>query len=155
LERKKSQVIVANFCIRNRKNPPAGNRCVRYYRESFTAVTSSKSLAQLIGPALIAVSLSEALNLKIWTINIAPVTYLNGFILFVAGISIIRVHNLWTRSWTVLITLVGWGALAGGLARMFAPEAQQGGKNVATYMAITILFAIGIVLTVKGYGRQS
>jgi hypothetical protein len=117
-------------------------------------MTNSKNIAQLIGPTLIALTLSEALNLQIWTINIAPVTYLNGFVVFVAGLSIIRVHNRWTRAWPVMVTLIGWGCILGGLVRMFTPQAQLGGKNVATYALITILFVIGVYLTFKGYVQK-
>ena len=118
-------------------------------------MTISKHIAQLIGPTLIAVTLSEALNLHIWTVNIAPVTYLNGAIIFVAGLSIVRAHNRWTRGWPVLVTLVGWLAILGGLFRMFAPEAQQGRKNIATYAVVVILFAIGVFLTFKAYRKEA
>lgn len=43
-----------------------------------------------------ALTISEALNLHIWRVNIVPVTYLNGLLLFVAGLSIVRAHNRWT-----------------------------------------------------------
>lgn len=116
-------------------------------------MANSKLIAGLIGPTLIALSISEALNLHIWATNIAPVTYLNGLLLFVAGLAIVRVHNRWTRSWPVIVTLVGWVVMLGGLFRMFAPEAQQGGENIPTYAVIVVIFAIGIFLTFKAYGR--
>lgn len=100
-----------------------------------------------------AVTSSEALNLHIWAANIAPVTYLNGTLLFVAGLSIVRAHNRWTRGWPLLVTLVGWGVMAGGLFRMFAPEAHPDSKSVATYAVIATLFAMGAFLTFKGYSR--
>jgi hypothetical protein len=71
-------------------------------------MTNSKHIAGLIGPTLVALAISEAINLHIWVNNIAPVTYLNGILLFVAGLSIVRVHNRWTGDWPVIITLVGW-----------------------------------------------
>jgi hypothetical protein len=37
-------------------------------------MTNSKHIAQLIGPTLIALTLSETVNLKIWRVNVAPVT---------------------------------------------------------------------------------
>jgi hypothetical protein len=117
-------------------------------------MTNSKHIAQLIGPTLVAITLSEALNLRIWATDIAPVTYLNGCILFVVGLSIVRAHNLWRLAWPVLVTLIGWGAVVGGLFRMFAPRAHQGGQNPATYAVITLLLAIGVFLSIKGYGRE-
>ena len=114
-------------------------------------MTNSKHIAQLIGPTLIAITLSEALNLEIWAVNLAAVTYLNGCILFAVGLSIVRVHNRWTFAWPVVVTLVGWGAILGGLVRMFAPQAHQGGKNTVKYAVIILLLSIGIFLTIKGY----
>lgn len=116
-------------------------------------MANSKQLAGLIGPTLIAVTLSEAMNLHIWANNIAPVTYLNGTLLFVAGLSIVRAHNRWT-GWPVMVTLVGWVGILGGLVRMFAPEAQQASRNTVTFAVFAAIGAIGIVLTFKAYGRD-
>lgn len=112
-------------------------------------MVGSKHLAGLIGPTLIATTLSEAINLHIWANNIAPVTYLNGVLLFVAGLSIVRVHNRWMCGWPVMVTLVGWAAILGGLFRMFAPEAKQGGENTVTYAVMFVGFLIGCFLTFK------
>ncbi len=129
------------------KNPFPGKREAK--------MTSSKQIAGLIGPTLIALTVSESLNLHIWATNLASVIYLNGTLLFVAGLSIVRVHNRWTRSWPVMVTLVGWVAILGGLFRMFAPQAHQGGQNIPTYAVILLLFAIGVFLTFKAYGSRS
>ncbi len=117
-------------------------------------MTSSRQIAGLIGPTLLALTASEALNLHIWETNIPPGTYLNGLILFVAGLSIVRVHNRWTRGWPVLVTLVGWVVILGGLYRMFAPEAPQAPQSTPTYAGIVVIFAIGSFLTFKAYARE-
>ena len=118
-------------------------------------MTDSKSIAGLIGPTVIALILSEAMNFHIWSTNIAPVTYLNGTILFVAGLAIVRAHNRWIRSWPVLVTLAGWFAIIGGLFRMFAPDAPQAPQNAVTYAGLAVLLAIGIVLTFQAYRRNN
>ncbi len=74
----------------------------------------SKRIAGLVGPTLIASSASEALNYRIWDDNLAPVTYLDGALLFVGGLSIVRAHNRWRGGWPVLTTLAGWSALGLG-----------------------------------------
>ena len=117
-------------------------------------MTNSKHIAGLIGPTIMALAMSEAINLHIWANNVAPVTYLNGTLLFVAGLSIIRAHNRWTVGWPVMVTLVGWVAILGGLFRMFAPEAQQAGQNSFTYALLMVLFAFGTFLTFKAYRRE-
>ena len=112
---------------------------------------NSRQLAQIIGPTLSVMTLSEMINLSIWETNIPGVTFLNGVLLFVGGISIIRVHNFWVRSWIILITLLGWVIIILGLLRMFFPAAQQAGENFSTYLLLTVLFVIGLFLVLKGY----
>jgi hypothetical protein len=77
-------------------------------------------------------------------------------LLFVAGLAIVRVHNLWIRGWPVLVTLIGWFLMLAGLARMAAPiSAQQAGQNsAALYGSMIVLFAIGVVLTFKAYSHS-
>jgi hypothetical protein len=94
------------------------------------------------------------INLSIWASTIPSVTFLNGALLFVAGISIVRVHNFWVRSWTILITLTGWLTLLLGLFRMFFPAAKQGNESFSAYSLLTVLFLIGLFLTLKGYYPQ-
>ena len=122
---------------------------------------NSKRIAGLLGPATIAITLSEATNLRIWTsnigpsVNLAPVVYLNGTLLFVAGLSIIRAHNYWGRDWPVLVTLMGWLVMLGGLIRMFAPVSGQYFRlnTAAMYTLIIVLLAVGFFLTFKAYSR--
>ena len=123
-------------------------------------MTNSRQIAGLLGPTLIAITVSEAMNLRIWTTttgpSLAPVVYLNGTLLFVAGLAIVRAHNGWTGGWPVLVTLMGWLAMLGGLVRMFAPmSAQRSEQNTTSVFAlISVLLAIGIFLTFKAYGRR-
>lgn len=58
-------------------------------------MTNSKRIAGLLGPTLIAVTISESefINPHLYEHQIAPVVYLSGTLLFVAGLSIVRVHN--------------------------------------------------------------
>lgn len=116
-------------------------------------MTNSKRLAGIIGPTLIAMDITEMMTSHIW-VNVAPTqTYLAGLLWFVAGLSIIRSHNNWTLSWTVLITLIGWFAILIGLSRMAFPEnVQQGTENSSfTLVGQVALLAIGVVLTFKAY----
>ncbi len=119
-------------------------------------MTDSKQIAGLVGPTIMVLTLSEMLNLHIWATNIPPVTYLNGFVMFVAGLLIVRAHNYWVRGWPVLITLTGWILLiVFGLGRMFFPEAHQLTGDVSgAYALIAVFFAIGCFLTFKAYSRE-
>ena len=119
---------------------------------------NSKRIAGLIGPSLIAITISESLNVHIWAANIAPAIHLNGTLLFVAGLSIVRAHNHWIRDWRVIVTLAGWFAILAGLLRMFAPEfylrSVQNTSAATLITSIMIVCAIGLYLTFKAYGRE-
>jgi uncharacterized membrane protein YhaH (DUF805 family) len=123
-------------------------------------MTNSTRIAGLVGPTAIAISITEWMNLDVFIAAIgpsfAPYVYMNGTLLFVAGLAIVRAHNLWIRGWPVLVTLVGWVAMLGGLGRMVAPvSAQQVGQNITVvYASLVALLAIGVVLTFKSYGRS-
>jgi uncharacterized membrane protein YhaH (DUF805 family) len=111
----------------------------------------SRQLAGVMGPLLVAFGVTEALNFRIWATNIPAVTYLDGTILFTAGLAVVRAHNRWTRSWPVLVTLVAWFFMFLGLYRMVAPEAQQAEESAGTYAGFVGIAAIGLVLTAKAY----
>jgi hypothetical protein len=118
------------------------------------AMTDSRKLAGLIGPTMVALGATEASNMEVFSNQIAPVVYLNGAILFVAGLAIVRAHKLWTWRWPVIMTLTGWVALFGGLWRMAAPNAQQATDDVLTYAVLAAIAAIGAILSVMAYGPK-
>lgn len=116
-------------------------------------MADSRHIAGLAGPTLVVMTTSEALNLDIWAGVSPTLVYLNGLMLFVAGLAIVRTHNVWTRSWPVLVTLLGWAALAVGTLRMFAPRAPQLAASSSTYAVIFLLFLLGVVLTLQAVRR--
>jgi len=118
-------------------------------------MTDSQRIAGLLGPTLVVVSLSEAINLQIWTDVAPPVVYMSGTLLFVAGLSIVRIHNRWVLGWPVLVTAVGWLALLGGLVRMFAPSLAHTQNTALLIPLLTVIFTIGLVLTLKAYGTAN
>ena len=87
---------------------------------------SSKTIAGLIGPTLIAIAVALLVNLESFPALAESVSrdllliFVSGVLMFVAGLAIVRVHNRWEADWTVLVTVLGWIALIGGLARMMS-----------------------------------
>ena len=119
-----------------------------------TRMAKSRLIAGLVGPSAVAATVSETINLGIWKTNLAPVTYLNGTLLLVAGIAIVRAHNRWTLGWPVLVTITGWVFIVGGLYRMFYPQAQQLQEGaISSYAFMGALFVAGCVMTFEAYGR--
>lgn len=126
-------------------------------------MAESKQVAGLVGPVLVALSLTENpfVNPHLYDEQIPPVVYLSGVLLFIAGLAIVRVHNRWTRGWPVLVTLLGWLGGLVGLGRMVFPHAYV--ANVSTVsgssrgiLAIELgLLVVGAFLTYKAYSRTS
>ena len=118
----------------------------------------SKSIAGIAGPTLLVMVLSE---LKIWNPTlydeqIVPLVYLSGVLLFVAGIAIVRMHNLWVLRWPVAITLAGWLSMALGVFRAFFPQTYKGNFNndTPTLLVELVLIGLGLFLTFKAYWRR-
>jgi uncharacterized membrane protein HdeD (DUF308 family) len=122
---------------------------------------NSKRIGELLGPTLMVMVASEfqIIQPHLYDEQIPPVVYLSGVLMFVAGLAIVRSHNLWQRNWTLLVTICGWFLLALGLFRMFAASfyRQTTGNTSSLFFMIVecILFAIGSLITWKSYVRDS
>ena len=111
----------------------------------------SIQIASILGPVLMIVTSSEYLNFKIWK-NVDPtVVTLNGLILLICGLVIVRFHNLWNLNWTLVITVLGWLLFLAGVFRLFVPSAKQAKENTFTKIFLVVLFLIGGFLTFKSY----
>jgi len=114
-------------------------------------VHQSRLIASIIGP-IIAVSVgAETLSMQIWTGIDPRHVFLNGMILFAAGIVIVRFHPRWTRDWRSLVTVVGWLLMLAGTWRMLVPNAPQADATPTVYIWMSALVALGLFLTYKGY----
>jgi uncharacterized membrane protein HdeD (DUF308 family) len=122
-------------------------------------VSNSKWIAGLLGPTLVAMLISEfpLVQPHLYDSQIPPVIYLSGVLMFVAGLAVVRIHNRWTRTWTVLVTLTGWFLLFLGLIRMFTASQYHraaAGTGPTVFMALEgVLLVVALVLTYQGYRR--
>lgn len=116
-------------------------------------MANSKHIAKLLGPTLVALCASEVANPHIWIGVATTQVYLAGTLWLVAGLSIVCTHNRWMVAWPVLVTLMGWVAVFGGVFRMFAPEiAQQSVPSPSALLTIQmVLLAVGAYLTYKAF----
>jgi hypothetical protein len=84
----------------------------------------------------------------------------SGVLLFIAGLAIVRVQNQSAADWAMLLTLVGWLALFGGLLRMLFPIQLAsivvgfGGSSGVMVVALLVLLLAGVFFSYKGYGRD-
>lgn len=111
----------------------------------------ARTIARILGPAALAISVTEWANMDAFATQTPPVVYLNGSILFIAGVAILQAHGRWRRDWSALVTAAGWLLAAAGLYRMVAPTAPQAAAGPATNVVFVLLALAGIVLSVQGY----
>jgi uncharacterized membrane protein HdeD (DUF308 family) len=94
----------------------------------------------------------------LYDLQIPPVIYLSGVLMFIGGLVIVRAHNSWVRDWTVLVTLSGWFLVMLGLFRMFAASTYQrraAGANTALFMILEgALLGVALFMTFKAYSHE-
>ena len=115
----------------------------------------SKSIAGIVGPTLIVMVFSEMRlwNPTLYDRQIVPLIYLNGVLFFVAGLAIVKSHNIWIYGWQTLLTIIGYIVIIVGLFRMFFPQIQKAEFNNNNFILTVeiILILMGIFLTFKAY----
>lgn len=120
-------------------------------------MANSRKIAALVGPTLIVMLLSEfpLVQPHLYDSQTPLMVYMSGVLMFVAGLAIVRDHNLWVRNWTILVTMTGWFFLLLGLIRMFAASFyQQSSMNTSTtvFMVLEgILLVLGFIITFNAY----
>lgn len=129
-------------------------------------MATSKTIAALIGPTLIASAASIFFNLEAWPAMVErgfhdpALIFVTGYPIFVAGLAIVRFHNRWTGGWPVVVTVLGWFAVAGGFSRILFPTrlAEIAMRAVQTPsvlpLAAVVTLSVGAFLTFKAYGRE-
>ena len=130
-------------------------------------MTLSKNLAGLIGPALVVLAIGVFLNrgLLPGMVDRLEGDYalflIAGLLALLGGIAIVRAHNVWT-GWPVVITLLGWLAIVGGIARvMFPTPIIQVAHTVITAQGVIVPIAmavvglVGLFLSYQGFARRA
>lgn len=115
----------------------------------------------LVGSTLVAMRASESplVQPRLYAAQIPPVVHLSGALLFVAGLAVVRSHNVWALNWTVLMTLCGWRFLALGLVRMFAAsqhlQATQGGSLMVLMVPEGGFMVVALIITLKACSGET
>ena len=120
-------------------------------------------LAKLIGPVLLVMGLFVLFNpgrirrIGREFLESEALIFLSGVITLPVGLAIVVTHNVWAADWRVLITLMGWIAVAAGLARIALPDRMKtlGGRMLeATYLTAVpaaLMVLIGGYLAYRGF----
>lgn len=133
-------------------------------------MSTSKTIAALLGPTLVATAAMVLVNLETMSsiieelANSPMLIILAGYGAFAPGLAIVYFHNRWTGGWPICVTLVGWLSLIVGLLRMVFPfqaaalaatigPAANGVLPIIAIIFAIIFLALGGFLTFKGYER--
>ena len=124
----------------------------------------TKLITGLIGPLMAAMGIAMLLNRQAFPEMVSQlaqnyaIIFLSGALSLLAGVAIVRVHNVWTGGWPIIITILGWLLIVGGLARMWFPQkaseiaASFGNNPTLLLVAGVVILALGAFLAFKAYG---
>jgi hypothetical protein len=127
----------------------------------------SKTIAALMGPLLAAMGVAMLINRNLFPNIIGEVAhnyaliFLSGLLTLLAGIAIVRVHNVWSGGWRILVTVLGWLAILSGLVRMWLPQGAApmaeafSGSVTSVVIGGLVLLVLGAFLSYMAYGSES
>jgi uncharacterized protein YjeT (DUF2065 family) len=130
-------------------------------------MSTSKTIAALLGPTLVATAATVLANLDAMPTLIEGMAQspmlvvLAGYAAFVPGLAIVYFHNHWTGGWPVVVTVMGWLSLIVGLMRMIFPMQIATMASKLAPAPSGMLIGIGVVflliggfLSFKAYMRE-
>lgn len=127
-------------------------------------MTHSRSIAGFVGPLLAALGIAMLVNRDLFPSLVAEIArdqgliFLSGILSLLAGIAIVRVHNVWSGGWRIVLTVMGYLAILGGLLRMWRPQFAGpiaeafAGNSTGFAIGGVVVAALGAYLTYKAYG---
>lgn len=68
---------------------------------------------------------------------------------FILGLLLVVSHNIWMMGWPVLVTILSWLVLLGGLIRLFFPETVQRIWENAFNNSL-LMRVIGVIILILG-----
>lgn len=79
--------------------------------------------------------------------------FLSGWMALMAGVALVNYHNVWSNDWRMIITVVGWIALAKGIILFAFPSAINAYKKLLlnTRFVDTITYLVIVLGMFFGY----
>jgi len=120
-------------------------------------------IARLAGPLFLVAGLGILLNGAVYSAMIAEAVrsptliYFSGLTALVPGLAILNVHHAWTADWRVIVTILGWLLVIGGVIRIALPQTTvtladtiYSGAAALPVVAV-ISLVLGAFLSFEGY----
>ena len=104
-------------------------------------MATTKMIAGLMGPTLLAIGIAMLVNARHFPEmakqigNDPGLIFVSGILLLVAGLAIVRVHNVWSGGWRVVVTVLGWLAVHTGDTEEFPKAADLTDDQLAAIVA--------------------
>ena len=124
---------------------------------------TSLFLAQLIGPVLIVIGVglllkkTEFREMATDFLSSRALIFVSGLLTLVTGLAIVLTHNVWEFNWPVIITILGWLSIFGGVFRILFPDSVQSmgtsmlDKPAMMTVSGVIQIVLGLWLSYVGY----
>ena len=123
-------------------------------------------IARLIGPAFVAVGLGVLANGPFYTalileaVHSPTLIYFSGLMALVPGLAILNVHRSWS-GWPVIITIIGWLMVIGGVIRLVLPATTATrasdlySKPFVLLIVALVVLLVGAYLCFEGYRARN
>lgn len=119
-------------------------------------------VAQILALAYLSIGLGLLFNRKYYVkafpemMKNHSVFYLGGVMALIIGYLLVTYHNFWVKDWTVIITILGWGALIKGITLLAFPEQMMKfSKHMVTKKNIgvitTFVLTLGLIFGYFGF----
>ena len=125
---------------------------------------ASVFLASLLGPFFLVVGVGMAATPESWRtmagefLASRALIFVAGLLAFLPGLAIVLTHNVWAFDWRLIITVIGWLGLIGGVFRLLFPmqvraigTAIIGGSDQVLRAAGVVASLLGLVLAYYGF----
>ena len=83
--------------------------------------------------------------------------FMGGLTLLTAGVAMVLTHNIWSSSWVVIVTIIGWATAIKGFALLAMPRLSAAmydrfmkGKSLIAVGAV-VWAILGLVLAYFGF----
>jgi hypothetical protein len=124
-------------------------------------------IARLAGPVLVVIGTGVLLNLQHYIALIAEAVrspmliYIAGLLALTGGLAMLNAYRAWTADWRVVVTVLGWLMVIGGVFRIALPRLTAGlaaavySGSVAMTVVGVIILVVGGYLSFEGYRRRA
>jgi hypothetical protein len=112
-------------------------------------------IARLAGPLFVVIGIGILLNASFYAgmiveaVHSPTLIYLSGIASLLAGFAILNAHRAWTVSWRVVVTVLGWLCVLGGIIRVVLPQLTVS-LAAAIYSGPAVLMAAGVIVLILG-----